>query len=168
MKEKVILSTFVSALCLNAGRGRQTSDNPVLGTGKGVDHLGIAVKNMEQSQHDYQDILGFNARVGGQHSGGRINSIARFRDGTYLELIAVTQPHQNSGLPEKVASFAEKHEGGMYLGIDVSKGGDIGYCQGIYSLTTTDAKTKKPVVEKGKYVTVFKKHGDGSWKAIEG
>jgi uncharacterized protein (TIGR02246 family) len=51
--------------------------------------------------------------------------------------------------------------------VEVSKGGDIGYTQGAYTMTMTDPKTKKPVTEKGKYVTVYKKQADGSWKAIE-
>lgn len=48
---------------------------------------------------------------------------------------------------------------------EVSK--DLAYTQGAYSMTMTDPKTKKPVTEKGKYVTVYKKQADGSWKAIE-
>lgn len=49
----------------------------------------------------------------------------------------------------------------------VSKGGDLAYVQGTYSMTSTDRKSKKPVTEKGKYLTVYKKQADGSWKAIE-
>jgi uncharacterized protein (TIGR02246 family) len=51
--------------------------------------------------------------------------------------------------------------------VEVSKGSDIAYSQGVYTMTMTDAKTKKPATEKGKYVTVYKKQADGSWKAIE-
>lgn len=51
--------------------------------------------------------------------------------------------------------------------VEVSKGGDLAYSRGTYSMTTTDEKTKKPVVEKGKYVTVYRKTADGSWKAIQ-
>jgi|SRR5579871_4422790 len=50
---------------------------------------------------------------------------------------------------------------------DVSKGGDIAYTQGTYTMTYSDPKTKKRVSEKGKYVTVYKKQADGSWKAVE-
>ena len=50
---------------------------------------------------------------------------------------------------------------------EVSKGGDLAYTQGTYTMMETDPKTKKPVMEKGKYVTVYKKQADGSWKAIE-
>jgi ketosteroid isomerase-like protein len=51
--------------------------------------------------------------------------------------------------------------------VEVAKSGDIAYSQGFYTETSTDPKTKKPVTEKGKYLTVFKKQPDGSWKAIE-
>jgi uncharacterized protein (TIGR02246 family) len=50
---------------------------------------------------------------------------------------------------------------------EVARSGDLAYTQGTYSLTITDSKTKKPVTEIGKYVTVYKKQADGSWKAIE-
>ena len=49
---------------------------------------------------------------------------------------------------------------------DASKGGDFVYTQGSYTMTTSDAKTKKPVTDKGKYITIFKKQADGSWKAV--
>jgi uncharacterized protein (TIGR02246 family) len=51
--------------------------------------------------------------------------------------------------------------------VEVSKGGDLAYTQGTYTMTSTDPKTKRPITEKGKYVTVYKKQSDGSWKAIE-
>jgi ketosteroid isomerase-like protein len=50
--------------------------------------------------------------------------------------------------------------------VAVSKASDYGYTTGTYELKMTDAKTKKPVVEKGKYVTVYEKQPDGSWKAV--
>src|SRR5258706_12090929 len=50
--------------------------------------------------------------------------------------------------------------------VEVSKAGDYGYSQGTYVQTMTDPKTKKVLTEKGKYVTVFKKQADGSWKAV--
>ena len=51
--------------------------------------------------------------------------------------------------------------------VEVAKGGDIAYGQGTYSQTSTNPKTKKPVTEKGTYVTVYKKQADGAWKAIQ-
>ena len=48
----------------------------------------------------------------------------------------------------------------------VSKSGDLAYTQGSLTLTYTDPKTKKAVSEKGKYVEVYMKQADGSWKAV--
>jgi uncharacterized protein (TIGR02246 family) len=47
-----------------------------------------------------------------------------------------------------------------------SKGGDMAYAQGTYTMTMTNPKTKQPVTDKGKYLTVYVKQADGSWKVI--
>ena len=48
-----------------------------------------------------------------------------------------------------------------------SKGGDMVYSQGTYTMTTTDPKNKKKTItDKGKYLTVYMKQADGSWKAV--
>lgn len=48
----------------------------------------------------------------------------------------------------------------------VSKSGDMAYSDGTYTMTSTDSKTKKAVSENGKFVTVYMKQVDGSWKAV--
>ena len=50
--------------------------------------------------------------------------------------------------------------------VDVAKSGDLGYSQGAYTVTFTDDKTKKVLTVKGKYVHVYKKQADGSWKCV--
>ena len=50
--------------------------------------------------------------------------------------------------------------------VEVSRAGDYAYSQGTYTMNMTDPKTKKVITEKGKYVTVYKKQTDGSWKAV--
>jgi uncharacterized protein (TIGR02246 family) len=47
-----------------------------------------------------------------------------------------------------------------------SKGGDMVYSEGTYTMTMTDPKSKKPMTDKGKFLTVYTKQADGSWKAI--
>jgi len=47
-----------------------------------------------------------------------------------------------------------------------SKGGDMVYSEGAYTMTMTNPKTKKPMTDKGKYLTVYMKQADGSWKAV--
>jgi uncharacterized protein (TIGR02246 family) len=48
----------------------------------------------------------------------------------------------------------------------VSKSGDLAYTQGSDTVTYTDPKTKKAVSEKDKYVEVYMKQADGSWKDV--
>jgi len=50
--------------------------------------------------------------------------------------------------------------------VDVAKSGDLGYSQGAYTMTYSSLKGKRVVTEKGKYVTIFKKQADGSWKNV--
>ena len=50
--------------------------------------------------------------------------------------------------------------------VDVAKSGDLGYAQGAYTIAYTDPKTKRKMMEKGNYVTVYKKQADGSWKIV--
>jgi len=50
--------------------------------------------------------------------------------------------------------------------MQASKGGDMVYSQGTYTMTATDPKTKKPMADKGKYLTVYMKQPDGSWKVV--
>jgi uncharacterized protein (TIGR02246 family) len=47
-----------------------------------------------------------------------------------------------------------------------SKGGDMAYSQGTYTMTVTNAKTKTPMTDKGKYLTVYTRQPDRSWKAV--
>jgi uncharacterized protein (TIGR02246 family) len=49
---------------------------------------------------------------------------------------------------------------------EASKGGDFVYTVGTYSMTMSRPKDKTVVTDKGKYLTVFKKQADGSWKAV--
>ena len=49
--------------------------------------------------------------------------------------------------------------------IEVSKGGDMAYDIGTFLLTTNDAKGN-PTSTPGKYVVVWKKQADKSWKAV--
>jgi uncharacterized protein (TIGR02246 family) len=47
-----------------------------------------------------------------------------------------------------------------------SKGSDLVYSIGTYSLTMSAPKGKKTVTDKGKYLTVWAKQADGTWKVV--
>ncbi len=49
--------------------------------------------------------------------------------------------------------------------VEVSRSGELGYATGTYELTVHGPKGQ-PATDRGKYVAVFKKQPDGSWKAV--
>jgi catechol 2,3-dioxygenase-like lactoylglutathione lyase family enzyme len=54
---------------------------------KGIDHLVIVVRDLDQAVKDYIQ-LGFTVVPGGQHPVGSHNALISFADGSYLEIIA--------------------------------------------------------------------------------
>ena len=48
---------------------------------------------------------------------------------------------------------------------DVARSGDLGYTIGTYEMTMT-GPDGKPMSDRGKYATVWRKQTDGSWKAV--
>ena len=51
--------------------------------------------------------------------------------------------------------------------VQVAASGNLAYTRGRYTLTTTNPSTRAPVVSTGNYLTVWKRQGDGSWRAVE-
>lgn len=51
------------------------------------------------------------------------------------------------------------------VGGDISASGDLGYTYGTYEFRSKD-KDGKPHVEHGKYTSIWKLRGDGSWKVV--
>ena len=49
--------------------------------------------------------------------------------------------------------------------VEVARSGDLGYVTGTYELSESDPGGK-PTTDKGKYLEVWKKQADGSWKCI--
>jgi ketosteroid isomerase-like protein len=47
--------------------------------------------------------------------------------------------------------------------VEAAKSGEIGYSYGTYEMTFNDAKGK-PMSDRGKYLEVWKKQSDGTWK----
>jgi ketosteroid isomerase-like protein len=49
--------------------------------------------------------------------------------------------------------------------VEVAKSGDLGFTSGTYEDSFTDA-SGKPMPDNGKYVTIWRKQKDGSWKVM--
>lgn len=59
---------------------------------RGIDHVVIAVRDLEGASEHYRQ-LGFTVTPGGEHTGGVThNALIPFADGSYLELIAFREP----------------------------------------------------------------------------
>jgi catechol 2,3-dioxygenase-like lactoylglutathione lyase family enzyme len=58
---------------------------------KGIDHLVIAVRDLDAAAKSYEG-LGFTVVPGGRHPVGTHNALISFADGSYLELIAFYEP----------------------------------------------------------------------------
>ncbi len=89
----------------------------VLGSGRGIDHMVIAVKDLQQAEAEYEK-LGFAIVPGGRHPGGTENAIAGFESHGYLELLTVYDPN-GSGARDFVA-FLSSQEGAVAVGLDTS------------------------------------------------
>jgi ketosteroid isomerase-like protein len=49
--------------------------------------------------------------------------------------------------------------------VGVARSGELGYTSGTYDFSMKDA-SGKIISDKGKYVTVWKKQADGTWKVL--
>jgi hypothetical protein len=59
-----------------------------------LDHLVISVNDLQGAMQDFAD-AGFRVQYGGQHADGITeNALILFADGSYLELIALTEAHE--------------------------------------------------------------------------
>jgi len=89
---------------------------------RGIDHIRIAVRDLEKAKDQYRDILGFNLPPPGKkgiHPTGSENSSARFAD-NYLELIAVHDRDKVLLNRPWLIDFLQKREGGHSLALEVS------------------------------------------------
>lgn len=105
---------------------RTTESSALLGTGKGIDHVIIAVRNLGDAANLYRHTLGFTVTTGGTFSNGFANDVIRFANHTYLELFTVRDREKARKTPPGAATmqFLKKHQGAIMLGLDVSSASD--------------------------------------------
>jgi catechol 2,3-dioxygenase-like lactoylglutathione lyase family enzyme len=111
------------SILLADGTQAQEPANPLVGHGLGVDHVGIAVRNLDKTLSDYEQALGFKCFRVPPYPDGVVSSCIFFENNTYLELISVAEPPSGTALSDQAkdyAGFAEQHEGAMFLGLATS------------------------------------------------
>jgi hypothetical protein len=82
----------------------------LLGGERGLDHVGIGVKSLEDAAHVYQDTLGFGRPIEGRLPNGILNMNYYFGNATYLETLVYWDRKKAKWL----ADFTDKHEGGVF------------------------------------------------------
>jgi catechol 2,3-dioxygenase-like lactoylglutathione lyase family enzyme len=96
---------------------------PGHGTAQGVDHVGIAVRDLKKTRDDYERVLGFKFMEIPPQSGGFAPYVIWFENGTYLELqpiAALPFIAKMFDYTDGYSDFAEKYEGAVFLGLATS------------------------------------------------
>jgi catechol 2,3-dioxygenase-like lactoylglutathione lyase family enzyme len=89
----------------------------ILGTGRGIDHVIVIVRDLGEAARTYTEVLGFTVARGGSFPGGLRNRAAKFAS-TYIEFMSV-DPSQAPPDDELVRLLKER-EGGYAFGLSVS------------------------------------------------
>lgn len=82
----------------------------LFGGERGMDHVGVAVPDLEAAARTYQE-LGFSKPQTGRLPNGIRNVNFYFADATYLELLT----HYDRGKATWLADFTDKHSGALFL-----------------------------------------------------
>ena len=82
----------------------------LLGGERGLDHVGIAVKDLDAATHVYHDRLGFSRPVAGKLPNGIQNVNYYFADSTYLE----TMTYWDRDRAAWLAAFTDHHTGALF------------------------------------------------------
>jgi catechol 2,3-dioxygenase-like lactoylglutathione lyase family enzyme len=98
------------------------SAHPLLGTGRGVDHVGIGVRDLEKARRDYEQVLGFKCTENLPGPSGPIRSLIFFEDETLLEILS--PPKEPAAVRDEFRRWVEKHEGAMSLALKISSAKD--------------------------------------------
>lgn len=85
--------------------------NTLLGGERGLDHVGIGVRDLEAATRLYHEVLGFSRPVEGRLPNGIRNVNYYFADSSYLETMV---PWDRARAPW-LAEFTDKHSGGLFL-----------------------------------------------------
>jgi catechol 2,3-dioxygenase-like lactoylglutathione lyase family enzyme len=116
---QITLGVIGIAILVASALAQTPVPHPLLRQGHGVDHVGVGVRDLAKAQRDYEQ-LGFKVRQGGHFPGGLFNVIVDFENETYLELLSVKEAQDGGDQAARVADFVKKHQGAMFLGLDVS------------------------------------------------
>lgn len=117
---------------------------------RGIDHIVIAVHDMDVARQVYTD-LGFTVVEGGKHPTGSFNNLIAFEDGSYIELLAF---------------YEESPDHSWWDMLHVRGGGLIDYCMQTDDIRADHAKFRELGANIGDLTPLSRKRPDGyelSW-----
>jgi ketosteroid isomerase-like protein len=126
-----------------------------------------AVPNKDQTLKQILDTEGAAIHAFGERNAEKAASFYA-PDATLM--MANSQPVTGSAVKDMLAAAMADPNYSMTLTtskIEAARSGELGYSTGSFALTMTDPNTKKIVRRTGKYLTVYAKHPDGTWKIID-
>ena len=96
------------------------SPSPVLGSGRGIDHVELVVRDLGATAEIYHDRLGFTVGPQGKHPGGTANGVIGFKNKTYFELLSIYDRDRAAKSAADMIAFLDKHEGALQLGLEIA------------------------------------------------
>lgn len=111
----VLVLVFLTACRERGADGQGRGVSPILAGGRGLDHVGVAVRDLPAARMAYADTLGFRATHESRLPTGLQNVTIWFADTTYLELLSY---YDREGAPE-IAAILQRFEGGIFAGLAV-------------------------------------------------
>ena len=94
--------------------------HPILGTGRGLDHVGILVTNLAEAGTLFSKRLGFTIDAGGKLPFGTENATIDFADETFLELIAISDRPTALQRKPSLVRFLDRGEGAPFAVLEAS------------------------------------------------
>lgn len=124
--EELPLAKKVDDIFINSAQAQELAHSligPGQGTGQGVDHVMIAVRDFNKMKDDCEQVLGFKVREPPPQPNGWPHASIRFENVTYLEfqpVAALPWLAKMFDYTDGNADFAEKYEGAVFLGLATS------------------------------------------------
>ncbi len=114
----LVLLTVSVLLKSKASSEEQKSQPSLLGKGRGLDHVMIVVRDLDDSEKMWREKLGFKIQRSGKFPDGIENRGMVFKNRTYLELLGIYDTRKAAQTDE--ATFLQKHQGATGLALHVS------------------------------------------------
>ncbi len=154
---RTLITTFILVYFVGVSKGQIKNSNFI-----SIDHIPIAVKNLDNSKKVFSDLLHFKVKNGKEHEGIK-NYFIKFEDGTYLEFTTPIDSFQTIG--KYYADFLKNRQGGTSLAISITNSDTlINYLNAKSIEYKTDSNRIWKTVEPKGIELFFIDYADKQWR----